>query len=109
MLSLEIHYFVPVFLPSSDISWQKPTSLPSFSWLGEALSGNPAGDLQSLPYHVDNVAGCEVGFLYLLTSVPSLIIVLPKLLLENFPVRYHCGGWSEEVNSCILISYMVYL
>jgi hypothetical protein len=23
---------------------------------------------------------------------------------------YHCGGWSEEVNSCILIlSYMVYL
>jgi hypothetical protein len=25
------------------------------------------------------------------------------------PVRYHCGGWSEEVNSCILISYMVYL
>jgi hypothetical protein len=25
------------------------------------------------------------------------------------PVRYHCGGWSEEVYSCILISYMVYL
>ncbi len=25
-------------------------------------------------------------------------------------VRYQCGGWSEEVNSCILIlSYMVYL
>ncbi len=24
-------------------------------------------------------------------------------------VRYHCGGWSEEVNSRILISYMVYL
>jgi hypothetical protein len=24
-------------------------------------------------------------------------------------VRYHYGGWSEEVNSCILISYMVYL
>ncbi len=25
-------------------------------------------------------------------------------------VSYHCGGWSEEVNSCILIlSYMVYL
>ncbi len=21
-------------------------------------------------------------------------------------VRYHCGGWSEEVNSCILISYI---
>jgi hypothetical protein len=25
-------------------------------------------------------------------------------------VRYHRGGWSEEVNSCILfLSYMVYL
>ncbi len=24
-------------------------------------------------------------------------------------VRYHCGGWSEEVNSCIFNSYMVYL
>jgi hypothetical protein len=25
-------------------------------------------------------------------------------------VRYHCGGWSEEVNSCIsILSYMVYL
>jgi hypothetical protein len=22
----------------------------------------------------------------------------------KLPVRYHCGGWSEEVNSCILIS-----
>jgi hypothetical protein len=24
-------------------------------------------------------------------------------------VRYHCGGWPEEVNSCFLNSYMVYL
>ncbi len=24
-------------------------------------------------------------------------------------VCYHCGGWSEEVNSCILNSHMVYL
>ncbi len=28
---------------------------------------------------------------------------------KNMIVRYHCGGWSEEVNSCILNSYMVYL
>jgi hypothetical protein len=29
---------------------------------------------------------------------------------STYIVRYHCGGWSEEVNSCILIiSYMVYL
>jgi hypothetical protein len=34
---------------------------------------------------------------------------LPALLYNNLIVRYHCGGWSEEVNSCILISYMVYL
>jgi hypothetical protein len=24
-------------------------------------------------------------------------------------VRYHCGGWPEEVNPCDLNSYMVYL
>jgi hypothetical protein len=24
-------------------------------------------------------------------------------------VRYHCGGWPAEVNSCFLNSYMVYL
>ncbi len=32
--------------------------------------------------------------------------------LKNFKVvsvRYHCGGWPEEVNSCLLNSYMVYL
>jgi hypothetical protein len=23
-------------------------------------------------------------------------------------VRYHCGGWPEEVNTCFLNSYMVY-
>jgi hypothetical protein len=29
---------------------------------------------------------------------------------EVICVRYHCGGWSEEVNSCIwILSYMVYL
>jgi hypothetical protein len=29
--------------------------------------------------------------------------------VDTLVVRYHCGGWSQEVNSCILISYMVYL
>ncbi len=33
-----------------------------------------------------------------------------KKMLYVVSVRYHCGGWSEEVNSCILIfSSMVYL
>ncbi len=29
--------------------------------------------------------------------------------LWNICVRYHCGGWPEEVNTCFLNSYMVYL
>ncbi len=34
----------------------------------------------------------------------------PSALISVTIVRYHCGGWSEEVNSCILfLSYMVYL
>jgi hypothetical protein len=37
----------------------------------------------------------------LLRALKSEIIVL---------VRYHCGGWSEELNSHILLlAYMVYL
>jgi hypothetical protein len=32
-----------------------------------------------------------------------------RRISEKVLFRYHCGGWSEEVNSCILISYMVYL
>jgi hypothetical protein len=34
------------------------------------------------------------------------------LVLTNYLVmcvRYHCGGWPEEVNSYFLNSYMVYL
>jgi hypothetical protein len=29
--------------------------------------------------------------------------------LRYLSVRYHCGGWPEEVSSCVLNSYMVYL
>jgi hypothetical protein len=39
----------------------------------------------------------------------SIILEDSMNLQEVLTVRYHCGGWSEEVNSCILIlSYMVY-
>jgi hypothetical protein len=31
------------------------------------------------------------------------------LLLDILTVRYHCGGWPKEVNTCFLNSYMVYL
>ncbi len=29
--------------------------------------------------------------------------------LHKMSVPYHCGGWPEEVNTCFLNSYMVYL
>jgi hypothetical protein len=32
-----------------------------------------------------------------------------KSILQTVVVRYHCGGWPEEVNTCFLNSYMVYL
>ncbi len=43
----------------------------------------------------------------LTNSNPPTTGILARLSFIS--VRYHCGGWSEEVNSCILISYMVYL
>jgi hypothetical protein len=30
-------------------------------------------------------------------------------IIQYIIVRYHCGGWPEEVNSRVLNSYMVYL
>jgi hypothetical protein len=48
-------------------------------------------------------------FLIFLLPRVSLGIILSELYV-HMVVRYHCGGWSEEVNSCIsIISYMVYL
>ncbi len=29
---------------------------------------------------------------------------LGAVYFELFPVRYHCGGWPEEVNTCFLDS-----
>ncbi len=39
----------------------------------------------------------------------SNVSFLKNGVLYNDYVRYHCGGWPEEVNSCVLNSYMVYL
>ncbi len=53
--------------------------------------------------------------LFRLSLFTALLLPPPYLLLnghchEIIRVCYHCGGLSEEVNSCILIlSYMVYL
>ncbi len=33
----------------------------------------------------------------------------PPAWLCVVAVRFHCGGWPEEVNTCFLNSYMVYL
>jgi hypothetical protein len=46
--------------------------------------------------------------LFILFSKNSMNIYSEELILF-FIVRYHCGGWPEEVNSCFLNSYMVYL
>ncbi len=46
-------------------------------------------------------------------NIPLLDAVLGytySKFIRSYPtVRYHCGGWPEEVNSCFLNSYMVYL
>ncbi len=39
----------------------------------------------------------------------SVTKVRNQLLFVVLVVRYHCGGQPEEVNSCVLNSYMVYL
>jgi hypothetical protein len=53
---------------------------------------------------------CYVFFILLLLGYKVSKGWLEKTLLRMIVVRYHCGGWSEVVNSCILIlSYMVYL
>ncbi len=36
-------------------------------------------------------------------------IYLNPMTVDMLTVRYHCGGWPEEVNTCFLNSYMVYL
>ncbi len=40
-------------------------------------------------------------------STTPVGLALPVVLI--LAVRYHCGGWPEEVNTCFLNSYMVYL
>jgi hypothetical protein len=53
--------------------------------------------------------------LFFIISLGGVLVVglsqrgLKKSGLYVLVVRYHCGGWPEEVNSCVLNSYMVYL
>ncbi len=54
---------------------------------------------------------CYPSFCYSSSCYPSSsypFIQIPVCCL-NCIVRYHWGGRSEEVNSCVLNSYMVYL
>jgi hypothetical protein len=41
-------------------------------------------------------------------SVKVLLTIPRDSKFYNILVRYHCGGWPEEVNTCFLNSYMVY-
>jgi hypothetical protein len=46
------------------------------------------------------------------TFIPTHLLTKFTIFLcpeKEIRVRYHCGGWPEEVNSCVLNSYMVYL
>ncbi len=46
----------------------------------------------------------------LLTPIDKMPIFSFRLIYTcNIIVRYHCGGRPEEVNTCFLNSYMVYL
>jgi hypothetical protein len=78
-----------------------------------------------------NRAICSVlpliaGAVVIATGATLLVLVLMHLFPNNkspasgYPgeyeeitlvilVRYHCGGWPEEVNTCFLNSCMVYL
>jgi hypothetical protein len=49
-----------------------------------------------------------VSFSNIWTTNVESVLVLILLSLEMI-VRYHCGGCPEEVNACVLNSYMVYL
>ncbi len=42
-------------------------------------------------------------------GVTALFVASLPNVGSRVPVRYHCGGWPEEVNTCLLNSYMVYL
>ncbi len=57
--------------------------------------------------------------LFKVDKINSLLLIgrqVSRICTDSFDkrqavicVRYHCGGWPEEVNSCVLNSYMVYL
>jgi hypothetical protein len=56
-----------------------------------------------------------IQYLYTMYSDQCVVLTCKKSLtwgggpLWKDTVRYHCGGWPEEVNTCFLNSYMVYL
>ncbi len=42
-------------------------------------------------------------------KILNLVQIWKLFIYFTINVRYHCGGWPEEVNTCFLNSYMVYL
>ncbi len=55
-------------------------------------------------YTLHTVRNFVLKFLYF-----SFVSLLSQGEIITLTVRYHCGGWPEEVNTCFLNSYMVYL
>jgi hypothetical protein len=63
-----------------------------------------------MPLWLDAVVGtCNLLATLVILHCIIAIMALDWYCTGMLGVRYHCGGWSEEVNSCILISYIVYL
>jgi hypothetical protein len=73
--------------------------------LQEGRQGRPHGDGFYHPWPQDGDVQGRVGRPLHLTEEEGASCLGDVVST----VRYHCGGWSEEVNSCILNSYMVYL
>ncbi len=91
-------------------------------WMGFPLSVICSGRPIELDKPLILALAAETGFLLFKEQVPLKFkkeISAAQCERKTFrlislstpvSVRFHCGGWSEEVNSCILIlSYMVYL
>jgi hypothetical protein len=78
------------------------------------MSGNRNGNYLLCKQHLKAAGWVDLssGFRFLLPSMARnkrKNVTNATETAKEGTVRYHCGAWSEEVNSCILISYMVYL
>jgi hypothetical protein len=63
--------------------------------------------VKSTPCQFSLVRNIISVYIYQCCGSSSRLTVVCSVNIST--VRYHCGGWPEEVNTCYLNSYMVYL